>query len=103
MGKVGEHGVNLRQSEAIKDTLRRVVSGDLECSAVKLMYKTFRGVAKHKIPSKTYSPRHGMVLPSQRFCQEALCRRCIAFGREEEVEGRAGRIHRTIQISATCP
>jgi uncharacterized membrane protein YjjP (DUF1212 family) len=33
MGKVGEHGVNLRQSEAIKDTLRRVASGDLECSA----------------------------------------------------------------------
>src|SRR6478735_4933724 len=32
MGKVGEHGVNLRQSEAIKDTLRRVASGDLECS-----------------------------------------------------------------------
>ena len=33
MGKVGEHGVNLRRSEAIKDTLRRVASGDLECSA----------------------------------------------------------------------
>ena len=32
MGKVGEHGVNLRRSEAIKDTLRRVASGDLECS-----------------------------------------------------------------------
>jgi uncharacterized membrane protein YjjP (DUF1212 family) len=33
MGKVGEHGVNLRRSEAIRDTLRRVASGDLECSA----------------------------------------------------------------------
>ena len=33
MGKVGEHGVNLRRSEAIRDTLRRIASGDLECSA----------------------------------------------------------------------
>jgi uncharacterized membrane protein YjjP (DUF1212 family) len=33
MGKVGEHGVNLRRSEAIRGTLRRVASGDLECSA----------------------------------------------------------------------
>jgi uncharacterized membrane protein YjjP (DUF1212 family) len=33
MGKVGEHGVNLRQSEAIRDTLRHVANGDLECSA----------------------------------------------------------------------
>jgi uncharacterized membrane protein YjjP (DUF1212 family) len=33
MGKVGEHGVNLRRSEAIRDTLRRVITGDLECSA----------------------------------------------------------------------
>ena len=33
MGKVGEHGVNLRRSEAIRDTLRRVASGDLECAA----------------------------------------------------------------------
>jgi uncharacterized membrane protein YjjP (DUF1212 family) len=33
MGKVGEHGVNLRRSEAIRDTLCRVASGDLECSA----------------------------------------------------------------------
>ena len=32
MGKVGEHGVNLRRSEAIRDTLRRVATGDLECS-----------------------------------------------------------------------
>ena len=32
MGKVGEHGVNLRRSEAIRDTLRRVATGDLELS-----------------------------------------------------------------------
>src|SRR5271157_2684160 len=36
MGKVGEHGVNLRRSEAIRDTLRRVASGDLECSAAQI-------------------------------------------------------------------
>jgi uncharacterized membrane protein YjjP (DUF1212 family) len=33
MEKVGEHGVNLRRSEAVKATLRRIASGDLECSA----------------------------------------------------------------------
>ena len=38
--------------------------------------------------------RHGMVLPPQRFGQEALC-----CGREEKVEGRAGRIHRTLQVA----
>src|SRR5271166_6933150 len=37
--------------------------------------------------------RHGMVLPSQRFGQEALCGSRV-LGREEKVEGRAGRIHR---------
>ena len=36
MGKVGEHGVNLRRSEAIRDTLRRVASGDLECWAAQI-------------------------------------------------------------------
>ena len=36
MGKVGEHGVNLRRSEAIRDTLRRVANGDLECSAAQI-------------------------------------------------------------------
>jgi hypothetical protein len=43
--------------------------------------------------------RHGMVLPSQRFGQEALCRGRVLLGREEKVEGRAGRIHRTIQVA----
>jgi uncharacterized membrane protein YjjP (DUF1212 family) len=32
MGKVGEHGVNLRGSEAVRDIVRRVSRGDLECS-----------------------------------------------------------------------
>jgi uncharacterized membrane protein YjjP (DUF1212 family) len=33
MGKVGEHGVNFRETEAIRETLRRVARGDLQCSA----------------------------------------------------------------------
>jgi uncharacterized membrane protein YjjP (DUF1212 family) len=33
MGKIGEHGVNLRRSEAIRDIVRRVADGALECSA----------------------------------------------------------------------
>jgi uncharacterized membrane protein YjjP (DUF1212 family) len=33
MGKIGEHGVNLRRSEAIRATLRRVADGTLDCSA----------------------------------------------------------------------
>ena len=32
MGKVGEHGVNLRGSEAVSDIIRRVSQGDLEYS-----------------------------------------------------------------------
>ena len=36
MGKVGEHGVNLRRSEAIRDILHRVASDDLECSAAQI-------------------------------------------------------------------
>jgi Exopolysaccharide synthesis, ExoD len=43
--------------------------------------------------------RHGMVLPTQRFGQEALCCGRVLPGREEKVEGRAGRIHRTIQVA----
>jgi len=43
--------------------------------------------------------RHGMVLPSQRFGQEALCCSRVLLGRKEKVEGRAGRIHRTIQVA----
>jgi hypothetical protein len=38
--------------------------------------------------------RHRMVLPSQRFDQEAHCCGRVLLGREEKVEGRAGRIHR---------
>jgi hypothetical protein len=43
--------------------------------------------------------RHGMVLPSQRFGQEALCCGRVLPGLEEKVEGHAGRIHRTIEIA----
>src|SRR6516164_3347608 len=32
MGKVGEHGVNLRGSEVVKDIVRRVSDGDVACS-----------------------------------------------------------------------
>jgi hypothetical protein len=42
---------------------------------------------------------HGMVLPSQRFDQEALGRGRVLLGREEKVEGRAGRIHRAIRVA----
>ena len=47
MGKVGEHGVNLRQSEAIRDTLRHVANGDLECSVA----QTELDNLPHTIPS----------------------------------------------------
>src|ERR1700738_3081521 len=40
-----------------------------------------------------------MVLPSQRFGQEALCCGRVLLGREEEVEGRPSGIHRTIQVA----
>ena len=44
-------------------------------------------------------PRRGMVLPSQSFDKKALCCGRVLLGREEKVEGRAGRIHRTIQVT----
>src|SRR5271166_5027005 len=44
-------------------------------------------------------PRSRMVLTAQGFSQKALSRRCIAFGREKEVDRRTGRIHRTIQVA----
>ena len=50
MGKIGEHGVNLRRSEAIRDTLRHVASGDLECSAARLSSMMFR-IQRHHILS----------------------------------------------------
>ena len=43
--------------------------------------------------------RHGMVLPSQRFGQKALGRGRVLLGREEKVEGRAGGVHRPIQVA----
>src|SRR5580693_2878835 len=66
------------------------------CSKTLLRYGTGR----------CWQPEHtrrGMVLLTQRFGQEALCCGRVLLGREEKVDGRAGRIHRTIQISATCP
>src|ERR1700740_2419288 len=38
-------------------------------------------------------PWRRMVLAAQGFGQKALGRRCIAFGREEEVDRRTARIH----------
>src|ERR1700740_1540831 len=38
-------------------------------------------------------PWRRMVLAAQSFGQKALGRRCIAFGREEEVDRRTARIH----------
>jgi hypothetical protein len=38
-------------------------------------------------------PRHSMALPSQSFAQKALSRRCIAFGREQEVDRRTVGVH----------
>ena len=35
-------------------------------------------------------PRRGMALPAQGFGQKALGRRCIAFGREKDVDRRTG-------------
>ena len=43
--------------------------------------------------------RHGMGLPSQHFGQKAFCCGRVLLGREEKVEGRAGRNHRTIQVA----
>jgi hypothetical protein len=43
-------------------------------------------------------PRRGMVLPAQGFGQKALGRRCIAFGREKEVDRRTRRVHGAVQV-----
>ena len=43
-------------------------------------------------------PRRGMVLPAQGFGQKALGRRCIAFGREKEVDRRTGGVHGPVQV-----
>ena len=40
--------------------------------------------------------RRRMVLPVQGFGQKALGGGCITFGREKEVDGRAGGIHRAV-------
>ena len=43
--------------------------------------------------------RRGMVLLTQGFGQEALCCGRVLLGREEKVEGRAGGVHRPIQVA----
>lgn len=47
MGKVGEHGVNLRGSEAVRDVVRRVSRGDLACSGAQSELDNI----PHSIPS----------------------------------------------------
>jgi uncharacterized membrane protein YjjP (DUF1212 family) len=47
MGKVGEHGVNLRGSEAVRDIVRRVSRGDLACSSA----QTELDNIPHSLPS----------------------------------------------------
>jgi hypothetical protein len=44
-------------------------------------------------------PRSGLVLSTQGFGQEALCCGRVLLGREEKVKGRAGEIHRPIQVA----
>src|SRR5260221_4745774 len=45
-------------------------------------------------------PRSGMVRSAQRFGEKALSRGCVLLGREKEIEGGAGGIHRSIQVTA---
>jgi hypothetical protein len=44
-------------------------------------------------------PRRGMVRSAQRFGEKALSRGCVLLGREKEIEGGAGGIHRPIQVT----
>src|SRR5271165_7695686 len=43
--------------------------------------------------------RRRMVCSAERFGKKALACGRVLLGREEKVEGRAGRIHRTIQVA----
>jgi len=43
--------------------------------------------------------RHGMVLPTQGFGQEALCCGRVLLGREEKVECGADGVHRPIKVT----
>jgi hypothetical protein len=43
--------------------------------------------------------RRRMVCSAERFGKKALCCGRVLLGREEKVEGRAGRIHRSIQVA----
>ncbi len=44
-------------------------------------------------------PRRGMVRSTQRFGEKALSRSCVLLGREKEIEGGTGGIHRPIQVT----
>src|SRR5258705_10338334 len=44
-------------------------------------------------------PRSGMVRSAQSFGEKALSRGCVLLGREKEIEGGAGGIHRSIQVT----
>src|SRR5215510_12837155 len=43
--------------------------------------------------------RHGMVLPSQGFSQEALCCGRVLLSGEEKIEGRSARVHRPVEVT----
>ena len=52
-----------------------------------------------RMPIGVDDTRRGMVLLTQGFGQEALCCGRVLLGREEKVEGRAGGVHRPIQVA----
>ena len=52
-----------------------------------------------RMPIGVDDARRGMVLLTQGFGQEALCCGRVLLGREEKVEGRAGGVHRPIQVA----
>ncbi len=43
--------------------------------------------------------RRGMVRSAQRFGEKALSRGCVLLGREKEIQGGTGGIHRSIQVT----
>src|ERR1700686_3643060 len=51
------------------------------------------------LPVGVDASRGRMVCSAERFGQKALCYGRVLFGREKEVEGRAGRIHRPEKVT----
>src|SRR5258705_13815369 len=43
--------------------------------------------------------RRGMVRSAQRFGEKAVSRGCVLLGREKEIQGGTGGIHRSIQVT----